>query len=198
MSGDWWQELVRRWWPGDLHVEPDGLTEAWLRSKHDVAARIQPSSIGEFGVRAGYSAFAMLSGAPVYATYLGYDFDDPALGTEPGSLDHARNRVLAGFTAHITSVNTHDLTRVPPFGLLHIDGDHTVAGCTEDLELAAGSGVAWVLVDDYDTGDLVRRAVDEFAKRNGLAVEHIEDGFRGSALLDFRGFRENTHDGRTG
>jgi hypothetical protein len=50
-----------------------------------------------------------------------------------------------------------------------------------DLLLAERSGVVWVLVDDYDHSEIVRAAVDQFAA--GRLIEHIDDGFRGSALM---------------
>lgn len=178
---DWWPELVNRWWPADQRLSPSDDVHRWLQSKHDVAARLQPKTIGELGVRAGYSAYAMLAAAPS-ATYLGIDIDDPGIGSEPGALEHA-NVVLAGYNFLVIVADSHDIERLPPLDLLHVDGDHSHDGCTADLELARRSGVQWALVDDYDTGRVVRGAVDAFAARYGLSIEHIADGFRGSALL---------------
>ena len=179
---DWWAELAKGWWARDMHLRPSEDVHAWLQSKHDVARRLEPGLVGEFGVRAGYSAFAMLSAAPD-ATYVGVDIHDVAYGYEQGSMEHAR-KLLAPFRCVFFGCDTHSLNLVPRFDLLHIDGDHSLAGCVQDLQLALQSGVRWALVDDYDEGDIVRRAVDTFAEDHGINIEHIDDGFRGSALMD--------------
>src|SRR5882672_10533424 len=64
-------ELLSHWWVAD----PFRPTEDALRYyeiKHRIAERLQPVSICEIGVRAGYSAFAFLAGSS-QAKFLGVD-----------------------------------------------------------------------------------------------------------------------------
>lgn len=187
----WWDELSAGWWPRDtLRPEERGL-RGWIETKHDVASHVRPSSIAEIGVRAGYSAFAMLSASPE-ATYLGIDVGWPnwylaemgALGREEGALSHARLLLSRFKWISIVEVDSHSIWRLPPVDLLHIDGDHSFGGLAADLELAWRSGVRWVLVDDYRTGHVVPAVTDAWAARKEIEVEAIDDGFRGSALLD--------------
>jgi hypothetical protein len=153
--------------------------------KYDVARRIAPRSICEIGVRAGYSAFAFLSAAP-QAEYLGLDIDGTDHGGERGFFDYARG-VLAGFRATLTRADTQQLDRLPGrYDLVHVDGDHTQAGCRHDLELACRAA-PHVLVDDCDFIPEVRRACDEFAVAHPeLSVEYIDDGARGSLVFAAR------------
>lgn len=182
MSDSWWDRLSSKWWRDDQHVSPNEDVRRWLQTKHDVASRVRPKTIGEFGVRAGYSAYAMLSAAPD-ASYDGYDVDDVVLFSEPGAIEHARD-LLSSFSYTIHIVDTNVLTKIPPFDLLHIDGDHSYDGCMHDLVLADMSGVRWILVDDYGNGETVKSAVDTFVDCEGLGVEVVDDGWIGSALID--------------
>ena len=154
----------------------------WLQYKHDVVADLAPALIGEIGVRTAYSAFAMLAAAPT-AVYVGIDVgDSQKYGSEDGALDHGL-KVLETFPyTMVRVIDSHDIDILPPFDLLHIDGDHSYEGCMADLNLAKYSCVKWVLVDDYDWNN-VPVAVNDFARKNVLDVEHIKDGFRGSALM---------------
>lgn len=183
MNQNWWVDLAARWWPGDRYLKPNAKVHAWLQTKHDVATRLQPKVIGEIGVRAGYSAFAMLSACP-NAVYIGIDPDDHRRyrTAEPGAVDYA-HKLLSVFSNVLISRNSsHDLRRLPAMDLLHVDGDHSYEGCTADLELARSSNVTWVLVDDYNN-EVVRSAVDAFVSSHGVEAEYIYDGLPNSALL---------------
>lgn len=176
----WEKQLRHLWWPDDEWVPPQPEVFGWLRSKYDVVKRLRPETLGEIGVRAGYSAFAMLSAAP-NASFLGIDLQNP---DQPGATDWARE-LLAEFQTMIVQVDSHAIVRFPPLDLVHVDGDHL--GCFADLELLFRSGVRWALLDDYFTGTNVRDAVHKFVAAYAVdLVEEIDDGFRGSALLRLR------------
>jgi len=186
MGDEWWDRLVEGWWPEDQNVRPISRVRDWLEAKRQAALERQPRRIGEIGVRAGYGAFALLSAVPD-ADFLGIDVDSPLFHTEAGSVDWAEQHLLAPFP-HVTIIRTDvkAIRQLPPLDLLHIDGDHTFEGCTYDLELALRSKTKTVLVDDYFTGEIVPAAVDSFAERNGYEIHPIDDGFRGTAVIDLR------------
>lgn len=181
----WWHGLVRRWHPDDPY-RPEEEFRRYYQVKHEVAARLRPGRIAEIGVRAGYSAFAFLTAVP-QAAYVGLDADLPAHGGVPGFMDHAR-AMLRGFNATLTRADTRTLASLPGrFDLVHVDGDHSHAGCLHDLELAARAAPQ-VLVDDYDFIPDVRRACHDFlAAHPGISAEYLDDGLRGNLLLTIPG-----------
>jgi hypothetical protein len=182
----WYEDLLANWIPNDP-VEPDQpWLRTWLHDRYEIVERLAPRVIVEIGVRAGYSAFAMLSAAPE-AQYLGIDIRTNAHGGLVGGHEHAE-RILARFTgAEFLHANSQELGRLPgpggsPIDLIHIDGDHSMEGCLHDLHLARDSGVEWALVDDTDYLKKVRQAVLKYlAGRRD--VEWFHDGHRGSALF---------------
>jgi hypothetical protein len=177
----WWHELARRWHPADPH-RPTAEFRRHYQVKHDLAARLRPGRIAEIGVRAGYAAFAFLSARPD-AGYLGVDADVPAHGGVPGFFAHART-VLRGFDATLLHADSRRMGALPGrFDLVHVDGDHSYAGCLHDLGLAARAAEN-VLVDDYDSHPEVRQACRTFlAQHPDVTAEYIDDGLRGNLLL---------------
>lgn len=174
----WWDGLRALWMPGD-RIEPTEARRRYYHAKRRVVGRVRPTFIAEIGVRAGYSAWAMLDAAGPDCRYWGIDLDQGTHGGIPGALDHAR-QILAPWGADIVVGDSGELDRLPEgVDLLHIDGDHSYEGCASDLRLAARSGVRWVLIDDTDYIPDVRRAVEAFAD----APEWIHDGHRGMALV---------------
>lgn len=169
----WWEQLKARWYPGDP-FEPTDVTRSYYESKYAVVARIAPDSICEIGVRAGYSAFTFLSAIPT-AQYLG--IDNGVCG--PQYLDHARS-LLSGSAVQLVQKDTQKLLELPtasfgrPFTFVHIDGDHSRAGCLHDIELAANSGAHYILVDDFD------------CPADDAGVAHVRSGCR-DFLLSIKG-----------
>lgn len=179
---DWLSDLIDGWLPDDSYA-PSGGAVAWLQSKHEVAHRIRPAFIAEIGVRAGYSAFAMLSACPD-ARFLGIDAGDARYGDGRRFRRHAAGLLRRFPNVDLRHEDSHTIERLPEgIDLLHVDGDHSYHGCLADLDLALRSGVKWMLVDDVDYLTDVDRAVRKWIARHGLATEHIRDGHRGSALI---------------
>ena len=185
-----WAALEAAWVTGDPYqVEPE--TERYYQVKFEVAKRLQPASILEIGVRAGYSALAFLQACP-RAQYLGLDSDMGDYGGVMGYIHHARER-LQPYNAVVMRCDTQErpidvetLSVMQNYELWHIDGDHSYHGCMRDIALAVMMGARWVLVDDYDFILEVRRACGDAATglHDGWTLEHIGDGgYRGNALL---------------
>lgn len=185
-----WPALQSAWVPGDpLPCEP--WMETYYRTKYDLAKRLQPESILEIGVRAGYSALAFLQALP-RAQYLGLDMDEGGWGGVQGYLLAARAR-LEPYNAVVMRCDTQDLPLDPEIAAVirgyefwHIDGDHSFKGCLSDLMLAHQLGARWILVDDYDYAADVRRAAQTFLSmhRAHYTAESVPDGgHRGNLLL---------------
>lgn len=176
------------WWPDDpFPWTPDYGRQHWLTFK--VVAHLQPLDIFEIGVRAGYSAWAMLTAAP-QAQFLGWDLDQGGYGGMRGIATRAR-RFLAEHFPDRTQVEVCDsqrqLTLPQRFDLAHIDGDHSYEGTFHDLALCAPF-CRYLLVDDYDHIAKVRDATNAWLIDNlptGLRYHRLSDGgFRGAMLID--------------
>ena len=184
-----WPALQAAWVPGDpLPCEP--WMEAYYQVKFDVAKALQPASICEIGVRAGYSALAFLQACP-RAQYLGLDSDEGMFGGITGYLQEARAR-LEPYNAVVMRCDTQDLPLDPEtaavmqgYELFHIDGDHSFKGALNDLWLAHNMGARWILLDDYDFSPEVRRAGQTFTQmlRAHYTTEYKGDGGHRGNLL---------------
>jgi hypothetical protein len=186
-----WDALKAKWWPDD----PFPWTEEYGH-QHKLTFRtvkaLEPKSIFEIGVRAGYSAFAMLSAAPD-ALYLGWDADVGGFGGEIGYLPRARAFLETEFPGR-TTLEQRDsqtaLTLPARFDLAHIDGDHTLEGTLHDINLCAPF-CRYLIVDDYDFIPKVKQAVNEWIVdkgKTGIRYARMSDGaFRGAMLIQVGG-----------
>ena len=181
-----WRELVARWYPGDP-FQPSEAVRQYYETKWRIARELQPRCILEIGVRAGYSAFVFMHAAPVGARYLGIDNGLCDAEARREYLAHAR-QLLEGLDAWLWIVDAGSLRVLPggPDGdlwdLVYVDGDHSYAGCLHDIRCAAMVGRK-IFVDDYDTGEGIRRACAEFLDEGGWASRHIPDGGLAGNLL---------------
>jgi len=154
--------------PDDPWIAADGLrlVSRLYDEKARIAALLQPRSIVEIGVRAGYTAAAFLAASPG-ASYLGFDMDSSLHGGWLGSCKWAEQMLTEKFPASQVEVricNTQLVDSLPtgPVDVAIVDGDHTHGGCLHDLNLAAKCNPRWILVDDvtFDAG--VCRAAKDF------------------------------------
>lgn len=185
-----WSAIRAAWVPGDSLVCEDWM-ERYYETKYLVARDLQPTSILEIGVRAGYSALAFLQAVP-RAQYLGLDNDEGNWGGVRGYMEEARIR-LEPYNAVVTRCDTQDTPLDPEilavlqgYECWHIDGDHSFRGALSDMLLAHRMGAHWILLDDYDFAGEVRRAGQTFAGmfRTHYTAEHLPDGgMRGNLLL---------------
>lgn len=152
---------------------------------YELAGQLKPKHVCEIGVRAGYSAFAILSASPG-ARMLGVemDADERATSADGGKKRmwlHAR-RILAPFDFQLLIVDSQHVRRLPDADLIYIDGDHSYQGCLADLRLAAKSAHR-ILVDDFANFPNVRQACETFlSEQPAFRRRHI-DGFMSGFLL---------------
>lgn len=159
--------------------------------KYRVGAFVRPRVVCEFGVRAGYSGWAICKGASdagVLPAYVGYDGDIDGNGKK--FADHARNLIATvSSSVKIVQADTRNLKSpvAPPpgAGLFHVDADHSLAGARNELSLAASAllpgGV--ILADDYDYIRDVRMAVEEFRHAHPDWLFASVPSWRGDVLL---------------
>jgi hypothetical protein len=185
VRSDWWERLQALWWPED-RIRPTEARRQYYQAKRDVVEEIQPHFIAEIGVRAGYSAWAMLDAAGPDCRFWGIDLDEGTHGGDPGAFQHAEV-ILAPWSPELVTGYSRRQSELPEgIDLLHIDGDHTFEACYGDMALGERSGVQWMLVDDFDYIHDVARAVNRFCRPLRRVPQVIHDGHRGMALLDMR------------
>jgi hypothetical protein len=181
-----WDLLQERWVAGDP-LQPSPEIEHYYRVKYQLVVGLHKKrpirSIVEIGVRAGYSALAMLAAVPD-ATYLGIDADAGEWGGKAGYIGTARE-TLEGFQAEFLRADSQLLQDLPAhYSLAHVDGDHSYEGALRDIRLCSHFADA-MIIDDYDFIPQVRHAANEFAmnEAKGWGFQHVPDnGFRGNLV----------------
>ena len=129
----------------------------------EIVIECQPTQIIEIGVRAGYYARMILGAAPD-AMYTGIDLDTDQHGGRVGYWKHAE-KLLAPFKAKILApMDSKDLKELPlGADFLHVDGEHTLTGCTNDLLLGMNcQTIRHIMVDDYFWNEEVQLACNGF------------------------------------
>jgi hypothetical protein len=173
--------------PGDVICEgyyPE-LSENYYHHYFNQVKEAKASSVVEIGVRAGYSAYAMLLANPSMR-YLGLDINSPnEFGFHDGAFEYAQSMLRKEFPKAKLKFKVQDtqkLDKLPgKFDLAHIDGDHSFTGCLHDLYLCENY-VKVILVDDYDFVPSVRTAVDQFIAERGFKSKYIKN-FRGMMVI---------------
>jgi hypothetical protein len=196
MPGDWFelteQVVMHYAWKGAVYLSVPGVYFA-------------PPVI-EIGTRCGYSIHAFdaaaVSAVDGCASIIGIDECEPVLCFD-GAIDEDSSRCLAhfreqaerfGIAADLVVVDTKNLLALPARFFAHVDGDHSYAGCLQDLKLVACSHV--ILADDCDNAE-VREAVLMFIKMHrGRRVQFVNDGLRTLGVIFWDG--PAPQDGPTG
>jgi predicted O-methyltransferase YrrM len=148
----------------------------------------KPKSVLEIGVRLGYSAIALVSGAgEALEKYIGIDAEIDILD----SLELTKTVLSEHTEAQIRLIkcNTQndDLpTDLGRFDLIHIDADHSFNGCLNDLlwSLSLADVGTRIIIDDNLYAP-VRSAVELVAKMyaSHIKIKYITN-WRGHALIE--------------
>lgn len=185
-----------QWWRRNVVLEGDKRFFKkhyydYYFEKYLIANAFCPMAIAEIGVRWGYSAYSFLRAAP-RADYTGFDIIN---GGHGGAKQDTFARVHLMLSQHfpcagitLKHADTQKLNSLgDTYDFVHVDGDHTEAGCLHDIKLAfeacVGGGV--VLVDDYTNIDGVKRAADKFVKDNDNNIKqcHLIPSVTGEFLI---------------
>jgi hypothetical protein len=152
----------------------------------EITEIIKPKSIFEIGVRAGYSAWAMLKGSPE-ALYRGLDLDQGTDGGKIGYSEHAKKMLPRWFPQadiRIVYGDSQSLMSLPrTYDLIHIDGAHGHNTTLRDLTLCALYSDR-VLLDDARHIATVGSALAEFLAAYPVVKGWIYETWRGHVLLD--------------
>lgn len=163
----------------------------WL--KHEIASAMNPGTIVELGVRAGYSMWAMLVGM-LESSYIGYDRwqpiypDDPADNVDMQRMYKAWVSKLADWVGparvqlHEKDTQVSDFV-VPSADLYHVDAAHDGAGCYRDIETCVKSMKSTSLIVVHDFNDeMIRDAIDKACGVLALDITVIHNEW-GDAVL---------------
>lgn len=195
----WQREIVA---PSDDSFKEKRFYD-YYRNKAEISHAAKPKRICEIGVRFGYSAFALLCGAPSAQCFIGVDILPGKYG---GLRDNTFPRVREMLGREFPDVAvwlTHKDTRTecslpgsnfpfpPALDFVHVDGDHTEAGCRHDLLLAIAATArgGMILVDDYTYVAGVTRAVDKFVVECAARIEshYCKKSLRGEYIIKIIG-----------
>lgn len=186
----WWHKFVRK--PGDLPQYKRPEFYEYYRTKFEIALAAVPQRIAEIGVRWGYSAYSFLLASPK-ARYVGFDILEGPHGGVKGidTFDYVREMLARHFpdaTVILNHCNTQQLEGLcGSYDFIHIDGDHTEAGCRHDLDLAMAAlePGGTILVDDYEYIAGVTRAADKFCRERSaeIAEKFSRHSLRGELVI---------------
>lgn len=182
---------VRIFKPGDTFLEAYDDSLPLSAGQYSVytalCEELKPKTILEIGVRAGYSAYAMLSAVPE-ATYQGIDADNGTNGGEKGYYLYAQEMLEREFPKASVTIHKDDSQQLlcldRRYDLIHIDGGHNHDEALHDLELCRPWG-DWLLVDDTASISTVRSAVVEFLEKYRYPAWRYET-WHGFVLIDAR------------
>ncbi len=193
---DYWRRKIVA--PGDESFKEKRFYD-YYRTKYEIALEIEPKRICEIGVRFGYSAFALICGAPSAQIFIGVDMLGGGHGgVRENTFPHVHEMLdrefpdVAIFLAHqdtrtLGSLPGLYLAFPPALDFIHVDGDHSEAGCLHDLMLAflAVLPGGTILVDDYTYIAGVTRAVDKFVVDCAAHIEshYCKKSLRGEYII---------------
>jgi hypothetical protein len=147
---------------------------------------LQPKTFMEIGVRFGFSFLPTIQASNNVEFALGWDLE--TYGNNTIAIDNIGRYYKGDAKWEILHIDSQKETKLPSFfELVSIDGCHDYDCKVHDLKLCIGS-CNYVILDDYDYHNDVRRSTDFFLKEYSNHIEWNEyiPTFRGSQLIKFK------------
>ena len=186
--------------PEDPTATPERIEgyKSHYATKYLICKLLNPKTIVEIGVRAGYSCWAFFQACPE-ATIYGFDNncgEHGGKGGSDGKYKEWAKKLLSDYDFEYFDRNTQQSIfllfragRLPSFAdgeidFFHVDGDHTTEGVYHDLKLAMRhlKEGGYILVDDIDYLPQVKEGVTMFLKDYHVESIYIPS-FRGEMLI---------------
>lgn len=179
--------------PDDHTATPERIEgyKSHYTTKYLICKLLNPKTIIEIGVRAGYSSWAFFQACPDAVIY-GFDNNCGKHGGQDGQNGQYKrwaNKILAPYHFYYFEMDTQIVNKLPiaeDIDLFHIDGDHTREGVYNDLELALKHILIgrYILIDDIDYLPEVSEGVSDFIRLHNRDIEYIYiPSFRGEMLM---------------
>lgn len=149
------------------------------------AEAIKPRRVLEFGTFQGFGLVSFLVGWPSIEEFTWVDDESYLVGTNAHAHDNITYaaRELGVRPPEMVWYGDREQLQLPcGVDLVHVDGDHSKAGCMMDTLLAFVARPRVVLVDDYYFVDAVKEAVDVVARVTGREF-FVWDTLRGWAVF---------------
>ena len=178
-----------------------GKIKHWAKyteCKYEIAKDLEPNIIVEIGVRAGYSAWALLQ-ANHEEMYYGFDANNNTHGGAGGPWSPIAEKMLEyrGYNLkmwHDFDSQTNDSLPIKidseDIVFYHIDGEHSFKGVYNDLELCFKNGHSgcFMLVDDYNAGPslVVKQGTDKWIEdhKDLIKTKHFPNSGNGDMLIE--------------
>lgn len=147
---------------------------------------LQPRTFLEIGVRFGFSFLPTIESSDNIEFALGWDLE--TYGNNKIAVENIDKYYTGKGKWEIKHIDSQLITELPQkFDLISIDGCHDYDCKVHDLKLCIGK-CDYVILDDYDYHNDVRRSTDFFLKEYSEHIEWNEyiPTFRGSQLIKYK------------
>jgi len=176
--------------PSEFFTKYDSYDYVWSKNCFEwyyaISKAIQPKTFMEIGVRFGFSFLPTLVGSNKLKYALGWDLE--TYGNNEIARDNIGEYYHGKCKWEIQHIDSQEQTELPQhFDLISIDGCHDYECKIHDLEMAMKQAT-YVILDDYDYHDYVKRAINDFLHNHSediLYAIYIPT-FRGSQLIKFK------------
>jgi hypothetical protein len=160
----------------------------YYKIKHDICKEVNPSTIAEIGVRAGYSSWTFMQACPSAKLYCidANNGTHGGRGGEDGEYKAWAKKILSNYDFEYIDCDTQkeQSLNLKDIDFFHVDGDHTVGGVMHDLDLAINciSKKGAILIDDIEYIEDVKIGVKSWLQKNKLKHKYIKS-LRGECLI---------------